>query len=85
MKIALNRILDHLAERGADEEERDRARRALPALVETREHGDTLREFGVDVEALTGSDIPGPDPDHVNPEKSGPVGAPDKASATDPT
>lgn len=86
MRIALNRILEHLKDNGADEEQRERARQTLPALVETREHGQTLRDLGVDVEQLTSADdVPGPDPDHVNPEKTGPVGAPDKASSSDPS
>lgn len=76
MRIALGYILEHLEEHGADQERLDRVRRALPALVETREHAETLRELGVDVEALTASDIPGPTPDGHNPEQTGPVGAP---------
>lgn len=84
MRIALNRILEHLKEKGADEEHEDRARRTLPALVETREYADTLHELGVDVDALTSADIAGPDPDHINPEETGPVADPTKAQPTDP-
>lgn len=84
MKIALPRILDHLKEKGADDQKLDHARRTLPALVETRDHADTLEELGVDVDTITSADIPGPDPDGINPEVTGPVAAPDKAEANDP-
>lgn len=79
MKIALGRILEDLTEEGADEKRLDQVRRALPALVDTREHGETLRELGIDVDALTRSGIAGPTPDDHNPEQTGPVGAPDTA------
>lgn len=84
MKISLPRILDHLKEKGTDDKTIDRARRSLPALVETRDHAETLENLGVDVDTLTSADIPGPDPDHINPEVTGPVGAPDKAEPSDP-
>lgn len=85
MKIALNRIMDYLHQRGAGEDQIERARTSLPALVETRDYGQQLQDLGVDVAELTSAeDIPGPDPDHVNPEATGPVGAPDKAQPSDP-
>ncbi|MEX0658200.1 MAG: hypothetical protein WD080_03620 [Egibacteraceae bacterium] len=84
MKIALAQVLDHLSEKGADDQQLDHARRILPALVETRDHAETLEDLGVDVGTLTSADIPGPNPDGINPEITGPVGAPDKAESNDP-
>lgn len=80
MRIPLNNIMEVLKEKGADAERIERARQSLPALVETREHEQTLQDLGLDVEELTSADhVPGPRPDDINPEEEGPVGAPDKA------
>lgn len=81
MRIALGYILEHLREQGADDDRLDRVRHALPALVETRDYAETLRELEIDVDALTRSDIPGPTPDDHDPERTGPVGAPNTALA----
>lgn len=80
MIIGRSEIIEHLKERGADEELCRRAFHDLPVLVETRDHLDILRDLGADVDALTSAEhIPGPNPDDINPEQTGPVGAPDKA------
>lgn len=81
MRMALNDIMQYMEERGADQEQIERARKTLPGLVETREYADTLRDLGIDVDDLTSADVPGPRPDDLNPEEEGPVGAPNNPSA----
>ncbi|HVL98537.1 MAG TPA: hypothetical protein VM324_04510 [Egibacteraceae bacterium] len=86
MRITRNDILSYLEEHGADDERRGRAEEALPALVETKDYEDTLRELGVDIDELISRQdqqgIPGPTPDGINPEKEGPVPAPNTAGGS---
>lgn len=80
MRMSKEKIMNHLKERGVDEDQRRRAFDSLPALVELRDHEETLRGFGADIDALTSApDVEGPKPDDINPEEEGPVGAPNRA------
>lgn len=81
MRITRNDIMSYLEEHGADDDRREQARQNLPALVETKDHEQTLRDLGVDVEELISNQntegVEGPEPDQINPEEEGPVSAPD--------
>ncbi|HVM14619.1 MAG TPA: hypothetical protein VM287_09845 [Egibacteraceae bacterium] len=84
MRITRNDIMSYLEEHGADDDRREQARQNLPALVETKDHEQTLRDLGVDVDELISrqdiSGVGGPNPDQINPEEEGPVSAPNTGS-----
>lgn len=83
MRIAREHVIYHLEDRGADEATTTRAFDSLPALVETNDYEQTLRELGVDIDALTSAaGVEGPEPDDLSPETEGPVGAPNRAGGS---
>lgn len=85
-RITRNDVMSYLEEHGADDDTRERARQNLPALVETKDHADTLQDLGVDIDELIQNQntegVGGPTPDDINPEQEGPVSAPNTGSGS---